>query len=152
MSIFAGCASPVSTPPTRLTRSEDPVKVRDLSPRAHDLVPLELATALIFRRVYEERIQVRVEGRSKAHLDGLAYLIANMVTLYTYAQDGSDIRELPKEAIATGLFRDGARVLYFLDGREPITNLALKADAINSVVSAMHHAAPVFEEERRFGR
>jgi hypothetical protein len=112
-----------------------------LLPSAHDLIPLELAAAYIFRRTYEERVQISIPGRPAAHLDGLAYLLSTMVTLYSYPANGQGIRELGKEDLAGGLFRDGAKCLYFLDGRKEITPLAMRADAIGPIIAAMIDAS-----------
>ena len=41
---------------------------------------------------------------------------------------------------AGGLFRGGARELLFLDGREPIRNLAVSASELERAARALHDA------------
>jgi hypothetical protein len=110
------------------------------APSPHDLVPLDLATASIFRRVYEERMQVGVPGRPGAHLDGLAYTVAEITRIYVYGGDGA-ARPLSAPELAGGLFQDGARTLAFIDGRPPISNLAVRATDVPALIDVLNAAA-----------
>lgn len=123
---------------------------QDSPPSVHDLVPLDLATRLVFRRVYEDRGLAAEPMRSGRHLDGLACVIATMVPLYTYEVNGPEIRTLDKTLIDGGLFRGGGKALYFVDGRKEITQIAVSTDTIAQVVSAMLDATPKVEKLDRY--
>ena len=105
--------------------------------RAHHLVPLELAVRTVFTRVYSERLLVSVPVRSTAHLDGLAYTMTELTPIYVYRADGGDTRALSKAELEGGHFWDGAKELYFVDGRPALKNLAVKVSAIGAVVKAL---------------
>lgn len=109
--------------------------LRTASP--HDLVPLDLAVSAIFRRVYQGRMNIGTPGRSTAHLDALAYLIAEHAPIYTYKRDGDSVRVLAKEELVGGLFQGGARTLAFVDGRATITELAVSAKTIDAIVTTL---------------
>ena len=108
---------------------------------AHELMPLDLAAASIFRRVYEERMQVGVPGRPAAHLDGLAYTIAELAPVYVYEGGGGAVRALSAAELAGGLFQGGARTLAYLDGRPPISCLAVRVRDVPAVIDALSAAA-----------
>jgi hypothetical protein len=107
---------------------------------AHDLVPLDLAAAMIFRRVYEEQMLVGVASRDGAHIDGIAYTIAAMCPIYVYEADGRAVRQLSEQEVARGLFRNGARELHFIDGRPSVRNLAVATASIEAVLKALQFA------------
>ncbi len=107
---------------------------------AHDLVPLDLAAAMIFRKVYEERMMVGVKSRDGAHIDGIAYTIAAMCPIYVYEADGRAVRKLSEQEVSRGLFRNGARELHFIDGRPSVRNLAVSTGTIEAVLSALQFA------------
>ena len=107
------------------------------SPSIHDLVPLDTAATVIFRRVYLEQTPLGTLGRLPAHLDGLAYTIAELVPIYVFEPSGGVVRELAREEIAGGLFQGGAKEISFIDGRERIGNLALNAKDIDAVIQTL---------------
>jgi hypothetical protein len=113
---------------------------------SHDVVPLFLGVLQIFRRVYSERLLTSVPGRSTAHLDGLAYTVASFVPVIVYAADGAEARPLTQEELSVGLFRDGGKALYFLDGRPEIRNLALRASDIEPVAQALKERFPLDDD------
>ena len=100
-------------------------------PSANDLIPLQLAALSIFRQVYDGRIR---PARLDAHLDALAYTIAELVPLYVYERDGRALRPLTEAELADGLFRDGARGLCYPDGRAPIDDLAVSVKDVQAVI------------------
>ena len=112
-------------------------------PSLHALLPLELAVRTIFRRVYEERLAQAVSSRHDAHLDGLAYTVASLSPIYV-CQDlaGKNVRRLSGEELSTGLFRDGARDMHFMDGRPPLRGLALHVDAVQRIIEILLHELP----------
>ena len=109
------------------------------SDSAHERIPLDLAVATIFRDVYRDRFQ-RTPSRGAAHLDGLAYTIAELWPIYVYEGDGSTSRQLTREEVAKGLFRRGAKELHFVDGRAPIRNLAVSARVVKAAVATLRFA------------
>jgi hypothetical protein len=119
----------------------DPTRTLPAVAVAHDLMPLDLAVKLVFRRVYEEPMQMAVSGRAGAHLDGLAYAFAELMPIFVYQQDGRTVREITKGELAHGLFQDGARRLAYVDGRPAIDNLAVSAKNINPVIQALRAAS-----------
>ena len=112
-------------------------------PSLHDLIPLNLATAAVFRRVYVERTCESASSRASAHLDGLAYVISNLVPIFAYEEEGQPVRQLHSAELAGGLFRDGGKALYFLDGRPEITLIGVRAGDIDYVASSLIRSFPV---------
>ena len=115
----------------------------------HDLIPLDLAVRVIFRTVYEEQVGQFFSSRDGAHLDGLGYAVASLRTIYTYQIDGKGLRPLAKEEISTGLFRGGAKEMYFVDGRPPLVRLALAASEVHAIAKALKMQLPLDGLESR---
>jgi hypothetical protein len=107
------------------------------TPTPHDLMPLDLAAATIFRRVYQEALRVPAHGRPRAHLDGLAYTIAEMAPVYVYQTDGRSVRELTHADLAGGLFQGGASVLAYVDGRPPVRDLAVSVRHVRTIIETL---------------
>jgi hypothetical protein len=106
-------------------------------------MPLDLAVFQIFRRVYQDRLHVAAPGRSTAHLDGLAYVIAEYTPIYTYAPHGGSARALTKAELAGGLFQDGAKALIYIDGRPTVEHLAVSAKTVPAVTVTLIAASNV---------
>lgn len=113
-------------------------------PTVHELVPLNLAAAVVFKRVYEDRTLVS-GGRSTAHLDGMAYVMTSLVPVFRYELNGALVGQLQPAELAGGLFRDGGKVLYFVDGRAEIALIGVRASDIDYVVTSLTKAFPVEE-------
>ena len=111
-------------------------------PSMHDLVPLDLMARSIFRKVYEERFGLRVSSRQNAHLDGLGYTIAALRPIYTYESTGQRLRPVSKQELSAGLFRHGAREMYFIDGRPTLSHLAAAADVAPAIIEALRAQLP----------
>lgn len=107
---------------------------------AHDLMPLDLAAASVYRRVYEDVVTSMVQARPASHLDAVAYTIAELTSIYVYESDGNSLRPLSREELAGALFRDGARVIHYPDGRPSVRNLAVSVKALQAVVLALRNA------------
>jgi hypothetical protein len=108
-------------------------------PSAHDLVPLEIAATAIMVRVYEHRPGETVNSR-ELDLDAVCYTIAMLCPIYTHDDTGGGLRMLTQDEISIGVFRRGARELHFVDGRPAVFNLAVPADKVPSIVSAINAA------------
>jgi hypothetical protein len=106
-------------------------------PHSHDLMPLDLAATVIFRRVYAERMLTGTPPRMSAHLDALAYTMAELAPIYVYEATGHAVRALSREDLTGGLFQDGAKALTYLDGRDAVRNLAFNATSINAVIQTL---------------
>jgi len=112
-------------------------------PSLHDLIPLNLAAAAVFRRVYVERTGDSVSSRTTAHLDGLAYVISNLVPIFAYEEGGTTVTQLRSAELSGGLFRDGGKALYFLDGRAEITLIGVRAGDVDYVAASLIQSFPI---------
>lgn len=100
-------------------------------------MPLELATRAICNRVYHPRGRRGRLACTLEQLNGIAYAVAALVPLFAYEADGVTVRPLGPEEISQGLFRDGGRTLFFLDGRAAIRPLAVPASGVDDVTRAL---------------
>jgi hypothetical protein len=107
------------------------------APSTHDLMPLDLAARVIFRRVYADRSHGGMPTRMTAHLDALAYTIAELAPIYVYEANGHALRAISREDLSGGLFQEGARALAYIDGRRAVRNLAFNATSINAVIQTL---------------
>ena len=106
-------------------------------PSAHDLMPLDMAASMVFRRVYEKRMLLGMRASPTRHLDALAYTIVELVAVYLYDTDGRSLRRISDHELSGALFQDGARSISYLDGRTPITNLAVSVKDVNAVIQKL---------------
>ena len=77
---------------------------------------------------------------SDATRNQYAMLLSRLVTVYTISADQTDVRELDRELIAGGTFRDGGREIVFKDGRESIGNLAITRPALRGAIEVVKRA------------
>jgi hypothetical protein len=106
-------------------------------PSLHDLMPLDLAALIIFRRVYAERMPANATTRVNAHLDGLAYTIAELAPVYVYEENASSVRLVSQGELQGGLFQGGAKFISYIDGRPGLKNLAVNAKHVESVIQTL---------------
>jgi hypothetical protein len=107
------------------------------APSLHDLMPLDLAAAVIFRRVYGEHMPLHSPTRLSAHLDGLAYTIAELAPIYVYQRNGGSVRPLSREELAGALFQGGAKTISYIDGRAALADLALNARQVEALIHTL---------------
>lgn len=122
------------------------------TPSAHDLMPLEMAASMVFRRVYEKRALVGLRRTEARHLDGLAYTIAELAAVYIYDTDGSSLRRISDDELRGALFQDGAKSISYVDGRKRITNLAVSIKDVEAIIGTLLAAftgAPAAPAKRR---
>lgn len=119
--------------------------MQSFPPTVHELVPLNLAAAVVFRRVYEDRTLLS-GGRSTAHLDGMAYVMTSLVPVFRYEPNGALVGQIQPDELAGGLFRDGGKALYFVDGRAEIALMGVRASDIDYVVTSLIRQFPLEEE------
>ena len=104
---------------------------------AHSLVPLKLAAELIFSKVYEGRT---IAARAPL-LDSIASTISVLSPIYEYNTDPSrPPRLLTRMEIEGGMFRGGAEQMRFIDGRPPLSSLAVSADDLAATIDALKNA------------
>jgi hypothetical protein len=72
-------------------------------PSLHDLIPLNLATAAVFRRVYVVRTCESASSRARAHFDGLAYVISNLGPIFAYEEEGQPVSNCAARALRRAL-------------------------------------------------
>ena len=101
---------------------------------ANDLVPLELAVRTVYARVYEAQHRKAGLVCSPEQLDGIAHAMAALVPVFAYDKDPAGVRRLSDQELQKGLFREGGRIMIFLDGRAPIRTFAVSAQALDIVV------------------
>ena len=106
-------------------------------PSAHDLMPLDMAASVVFRRVYEKRMFLGMRGSPTRHLDALAYTIVELAAVYLYDTDGRSLRRISDEELRGALFQDGARSISYVDGRTPLTNLAVSVRDVNAIIQKL---------------
>jgi len=106
-------------------------------PSLHDLMPLDLAAAVIFRRVYGQQTHLHSPTRLSAHLDGLAYAIAELAPIYVYQRNGGPVRQLSREELAGALFQGGAKTISYIDGRAALADLALNARQVEALIRTL---------------
>src|SRR3954466_12628933 len=115
----------------------------------HDLMPLDLAVDTIFRRFYAERLRTAVSSRDCAHLDGLAYMVAEAWPIYAYEENGNSFRRVSAEELSQALFRSGGKEIQFVDGRAPLRRLAVHTETVGAAVTMLGH--PPGESTRQYG-
>ena len=96
-----------------------------------DLVPVALAATMVYQRAYG---MPPPEPHLADRLNGLAYGLARLGSLYAIEQGRSAPRRLWREELAGAYFRHGGRELHFLDERAPILHIAVNRDSIDSAV------------------
>ena len=99
-----------------------------------DLVPLALAARMVYQRAYG---MPPPEPHLADRLNGLAYSLARLGSLYAIEEGRSAPRRLWREELACGYFRDGGRELHFLDERAPILNMGVTRESIDSAVEGL---------------
>jgi hypothetical protein len=92
------------------------------------LLQLAVAARLVHRRSYPEQYAIASAVLGKQQLDGLACLLSATAAIYTVNHRSARYRELTAEELASGVFRDGAHELVFLDGRPAIQYLAATSE------------------------
>lgn len=117
----------------------------------HTLIPLGLAVGLVRSKVYAER---RLTGQGlKADLNVLASFIAGTVPVYEYATDPSKApRALRRSELEGGMFRDGGKELFFIDGRATKRYLAVNAVDVECVTSVLRDPERAVQIRSRFVR
>lgn len=70
------------------------------------------------------------------HRDCLAEALCHRLTLFSVSESGAAVRPVGAEELSRGRFMEGARVLVFRDGREPLRNLAVERSALDAALGA----------------
>jgi hypothetical protein len=101
---------------------------------ADDLVPLELAVQTVYAQVYAAQHRKAGLACSPEQLNGIAHAIAGLVPVFTYDKDPASVRSLNEQELRKGLFKEGGRILIFLDGQAPMRTFAVSGEALQAVV------------------
>lgn len=102
-----------------------------------DLIALEAAAALAYERVFGESHCATARVRNEPARNAVAHALIDLATIYTHDASRSTITALKRDDVVGGEFRDGARRLFFPDGRPQITPLAIRSSALRQAVEAM---------------
>jgi hypothetical protein len=77
---------------------------------------------------------------SDTELNAMADLLARMVTVFSVGDGQATANPLAERQLRAGTFSDGARVIRFVDGRPPITDLVVTRTALNSALHILKDA------------
>ena len=109
---------------------------------ADTLVPLELATPLIFWEVYGFMGSVD-------ELNGLAMAVAALATVYQSNKESPTVaRVIPPSVMFSGMFRKGGEELRFVDGRAPLHSLGVKAEDVSYVIEVLRQGLTAITPRR----
>jgi hypothetical protein len=98
-------------------------------------MPLQVATRTVSERVYGDG-PIPDPGR----LLGIAHAMAALVPLYACGINGEGVRRLTNRELLVGHFRFDGRELQFMDGRAPITEIAVEQSRVDEVVALLTSA------------
>lgn len=97
------------------------------------LVSLTVAARMVHRRAYPQQYAIVEPALSAQQLDALAHVIASLAPIYTVNYRSAQFREIAQADLAGAAFRNGAELLAFGDGREPIRYLAARAESASMI-------------------
>jgi hypothetical protein len=92
-----------------------------------DLLPIEAAAALAYEQVYDAQHRNEHNFTNDHIKNVMAHALAMLGAIYTVDSDKTKITKLQTGDLATGVFRDGARRLFFYDGRPELTRIVIKS-------------------------
>jgi hypothetical protein len=96
-----------------------------------EYMPLARAAALVHERLFPEE-----KLKEMKTLDLLALALSSVTTLYQRDEATGEIRPLPAEEIADGIFTRGATRLEFHD-RPTLRFLVVRRDALGGAIKAL---------------
>jgi hypothetical protein len=96
-----------------------------------EYVPLARAAALLHERVFPEE-----KLKETKTLDLLALALSTATTLYQRDENTGEIRPLPAEEVADGVFTRGATRLEFTD-RPTLRFLVVRRDALDGAIKTL---------------
>ena len=115
--------------------NDDVPRCRDAVERgvsSAELMPLASAA-----RVIEEKVYAYDPRSIPERTAGIAHALAALIPLFVYKVDGVNVRRLTDAELKGGLFRHGGEDLHFLDGRAPITHIAVQRSRMAEVIAML---------------
>lgn len=100
----------------------------------HELIPIAHAARILYQRLHGV---LPPELHLAERLNGLAYRLAQLGSVYALGGKRSTPRLVSPSVIAKGYFRYGAKELHFLDGRAPLATLAVPEQCIDAAARAI---------------
>jgi hypothetical protein len=100
-----------------------------------NLVPLPLATRHVYLCVHGYAPNAHPQDR----FNGLGQLMASLGGLYVVEGPDGAARELSREEVAAGSFRQGAASFHFRDERPAITDVRVTHDCIEKAIDALRN-------------
>lgn len=77
---------------------------------------------------------------SEQELNTMAGVLTGLVTLFSAADDGTTLKPLTKDELKGGTFSDSGRVIKFVDGRPPITDIIVTRTAFKAALEILRDA------------
>jgi hypothetical protein len=88
-------------------------------------------------RVIEEKLYAYDPRCIPERTADIANVLAALIPLFVYKVDGINVRRLTEAELKGGLFRHGGEDLHFLDGRAPITHIAVQHSRMAEVIAML---------------
>ena len=98
------------------------------------LVPLPHALEMIAAQIYQE-YGASARPRRMELFDALACTVSALVPIFVV--DSQAARPLSEEVVDRALFRKGGSEMYFVDGRRPISGLAVTPEGVSKVIGIL---------------
>jgi hypothetical protein len=116
-----------------MTEDADEHKLRN------SVVPMAGAAALAYQRILGDDYRSANLNRIEIDLNDLANALAKLVTLYTFAADGSGLRKLSSEETAKAYFLNKGHTLYFKDGSKPTSRIAIHQSELKQAIEQLRN-------------
>jgi hypothetical protein len=106
-----------------------------------ELVPLYEASLLAYLSAYGIDTTI-----TRMHRNDMAESLAQILTIYSVAEDRKTVRRVSREELQGGIFAEGGRLVRFRDDRPAIAGLAVTRSALDAAVAALKDTkkAPTF--------
>jgi len=88
-------------------------------------------------RVIEEKVYPYDPRCIPERAAGIAHALGALIPLFVYKVDGANVRRLTDAELEGGLFGYGGEDLHFLDGRAPITHIAVERSRMAEVIAML---------------
>lgn len=77
---------------------------------------------------------------SEQELNTMADVLAGLVTVFSAADDRATLTPLTKDQLKGGTFSDSGRIIKFVDGRPPISDLIITRTAFKTALEILKDA------------
>jgi hypothetical protein len=110
-----------------------------------DLLPIEAAAALAYEQVYDAQHRREHDFTSDHIKNVMAHALAMLGAIYTFDSATTKITKLQSGDLVTGVFREGARRLFFYDGRPELTRISIKSLDLSRAIQQLIELHMPFE-------